>query len=92
MMKFDVKNIASRKNSVVETLLGQVRDISNHNLDVTHHVKASVEALDDYVEQFMTSDVITEDNPNFEELEHFFHYVSGTIHALSGLLDGYYDV
>ena len=90
MASFEIKN--EKPNNVVEAILGQVRDISNHNMSVVRNAKATAEALDDYIEQFMSADVITEDNPNFEELEHFFHYASGTIHALSGLLDAYYDV
>ena len=74
----------------MEELIKQLDKVHLHNTAIVEQAEKSINSLRDSVERFCTSDIITENNPNFKELEKVFRDVDEYLELIGRVLKSYY--
>ena len=70
----------------MEELIKQMDKVHLHNTAIVEQAEKSINSLRDSVERFCTSDIISETNPQFKELEKMFSDIDEFAFLRSGIL------
>lgn len=74
----------------MEELIKQMDKVHLHNTAIVEQAEKSINSLRDNVERFCTSDIISESNPQFKELEKMFSDIDEYLELIGRVLKSYY--